>query len=96
MRVVPGIRDWIAPIAFTGASLRGRVRSISPRGERFLFAAVVGDTAEAVFEFGAGIGTITYFLLSATPKLSVVAVEEDKFCLAQLAQNIPGTSLSQD
>jgi 16S rRNA A1518/A1519 N6-dimethyltransferase RsmA/KsgA/DIM1 with predicted DNA glycosylase/AP lyase activity len=40
-------------------------------------------------EFGSGIGTITYLLLSANQSLTVVGVEANAFCLAQLDQNIP-------
>ena len=42
-----------------------------------------------MLEFGTGIGTITYLLLSSSPKLNVVAIEANPFCLAQLERNIP-------
>jgi len=43
-----------------------------------------------VLEFGAGIGTLTYLLLGVRdPRLNVVALETNPFCLAQLERNIP-------
>ncbi len=44
----------------------------------------------SVLEFGAGIGTMTYKLLSHLPELEMVTVTEDNiFCLEQLKTNIP-------
>jgi len=42
-----------------------------------------------VLEFGAGIGTITYLLLSVRPEPNLIAVDANEFCLEQLERNIP-------
>ena len=53
-------------------------------------SALVGlRQPESVLEFGTGIGTITYLLLSTFPKLTVVGLETNPFCLTQLDRNIP-------
>ena len=46
-------------------------------------------TPQSVLEFGAGIGTITYLLLthSKSPK-NIISVEDNEFCLSQMKKNI--------
>ena len=59
------------------------------RALTYLAAVVRQYKPKTVLEYGAGIGTLTYLLLSANPRLDVVGVESNPFCLAQLQQNIP-------
>jgi predicted O-methyltransferase YrrM len=91
MRVVPGLGDWLTAyrVHQRFASRPGAKHIATWRALAYLAAVVRQHQPKAVLEFGAGIGTITYLLLSANPNLNVVSVEANPFCLAQLEQNIP-------
>jgi predicted O-methyltransferase YrrM len=91
MRVVPGLGDWLTAyrVHQRFASRPGAKHIATRRAPVCLSAVVRKHQPKAVLEFGTGIGTITYLLLSASPKLNVVGVEADPFCLAQLERNIP-------
>jgi methyltransferase family protein len=91
MRVVPSLGDWITSyrVHRRFVSRLGAEHIATWRALAHLAAVVRQHQPKAVLEFGAGIGTITYLLLSANPNLNVVSVEANPFCLAQLEQNIP-------
>jgi predicted O-methyltransferase YrrM len=79
------------PIASIGALLRAQGgKHIATRRALICLATVVRKhQPKAVLEFGTGIGTITYLLLSAGTELNVVGVEDSPFCIEQLQRNIP-------
>jgi hypothetical protein len=54
-----------------------------------LAALVRGREFRSVLEFGAGIGTMTYLLLSRLPTATVECTERNETCLAALSVNIP-------
>lgn len=91
MRVVPSLGDWAVGhrVHRRFAARPGAEHIATRRALAYLSAVVSRHPPKAVLEFGAGIGTITYLLLSSSPKLNVVAIEANPFCLAQLERNIP-------
>jgi hypothetical protein len=91
MKVVPSLSNWITAyrVHRRFASRPGSQHVATCRSLTYLAAIVSQYKPKTVLEFGAGIGTITYLLLSANSKPNVIAVEANPFCLAQLDQNIP-------
>jgi hypothetical protein len=92
MRVVSSLGDWL--IAYRVhrrfASRAGGEKHIATRRALICLATVVRKhQPKEVLEFGTGIGTITYLLLSAGTELNVVGVEDSPFCIEQLQRNIP-------
>ena len=92
MRVKPSFGDWVSAyrIHLRFASRLGAQHIATTRAVACLSAVVRRHRPKTVLEFGAGIGTLTYLLLSGRdPPLNVVAFETNPFCLAQLQRNIP-------
>jgi predicted O-methyltransferase YrrM len=91
MRVIPDLGDWLTAyrVHRRFASRLGAKHIATRRALVCLSTVVRKHQPKAVLEFGTGIGTITYLLLSASPELNVVGVEADPFCLEQLERNIP-------
>ena len=92
MRVKPGFGDWVSAhhIHRRFASRLGAQHIATTRALACLSAVVRQHRPKTVLEFGAGIGTLTYLLLGVRdPRLNVVALETNPFCLAQLERNIP-------
>jgi Methyltransferase small domain len=53
-------------------------------------AVVRANAVSSVLEFGAGIGTVTYLLLSVLPEAATLdCVEADELCLDSLETNLP-------
>jgi len=91
MRVLPTVSDWVLGrrVYRRFASRPGAGHIATSRALACLAAIVRRHRPKEVVEFGAGIGTITFLLLSASPETKVVAVEANPFCLDQMAKNIP-------
>ena len=91
MRVEPKFHDWMSAyrVYRRFATRPGSEHIATWRALACLSALVKLRQPESVLEFGTGIGTITYLLLSALPKLTVVGLETNPFCLTQLDRNIP-------
>lgn len=91
MRVRPKLDDWVSAyrVYRRFATRPGSDHIATWRALTCLSALVGLRRPESVLEFGTGIGTITYLLLTALPKLTVVGLETNPFCLAQLDRNIP-------
>jgi protein-L-isoaspartate O-methyltransferase len=91
MRVLPTLGDWLTAyrVHRRFASRPGGKHIATWRALICLAALVRKDQPTAVLEFGTGIGTITYLLLSVSAKLNVVGVEDSPFCIEQLQRNIP-------
>ena len=91
MRVVPSLSDWaVGHRVHRRFAARPGAEHIATRRALAYLSAVVGQhPPKTVLEFGTGIGTITYLLLSSSPKVNVVGIEASPFCLAQLERNIP-------
>ncbi len=92
MRVLPNARDWlVARQVYRRFAVRPGATHIATAGALAHLAAVLRQyPINAVLEYGAGIGTITYLLLTYPDcKRTVVSIERDSFCLDQLRQNIP-------
>ena len=91
MRVEPKFRDWMSAyrVYRRFATRPGSEHIATWRALACLSALLRLRQPESVLEFGTGIGTITYLLLSTLPKLTVVGLETNPFCLAQLHRNIP-------
>ena len=91
MRVRPKLDDWASAyrVYRRFATRPGSEHIATWRALAYLSALVGLRQPESVLEFGTGIGTITYLLLSALPKLTVVGLETNPFCLAELDRNIP-------
>jgi hypothetical protein len=53
-----------------------------------LAAVLRTQKIRTVLEFGAGIGTVTYLLLSSRPDSEVECTERNELCLAALSQNL--------
>ena len=91
MRVRPKLDDWVSAYrVYRRFATRPGSEHIATWRALTCLSALVGlRRPESVLEFGTGIGTITYLLLTALPKLTVVGLETNPFCLAQLDRNIP-------
>lgn len=91
MRVRPKLDDWMSAyrVYRRFATRPGSEHIATWRALACLSALVRLRQPESVLEFGAGIGTITYLLLTTLPKLTVVGLETNPFCLTQLDLNIP-------
>jgi hypothetical protein len=92
MRVSPNARDWlVAWKVYRRFAARPGATHIATAGALAHLAAVLRCyPINAALEFGAGIGTITYLLLTyPEPNRAVVSIERDTFCLDQLRKNIP-------
>ena len=91
MLVSPTLGDWLTAyrVHQRFASRPGGKHIATRRALICLAALVRKHQPEAVLEFGSGIGTITYLLLSVSAKLYVVGVEDSPFCIEQLQRNIP-------
>lgn len=92
VRVKPSFGDWVSAhhIHRRFASRLGAQHIATTRALACLSAVVRQHRPKTVLEFGAGIGTLTYLLLGVRdPRLNVVALETNPFCLAQLERNIP-------
>ena len=91
MRVTPKLDDWMSAYrVYRRFATRPGSEHIATWRALACLSALVGlRQPERVLEFGPGIGTITYLLLSTFPKLTVVGLETNPFCLTQLDRNIP-------
>ena len=91
MRVTPKLDDWTSAYrVYRRFATRPGSEHIATWRALACLSALVGlRQLQSVLEFGTGIGTITYLLLSALPKLTVVGLETNPFCLTQLDRNIP-------
>ena len=54
-----------------------------------LAAVLRANEVRTVLEFGAGIGTMTYLLLSTLPELAVECTEKNELCFRALEDNLP-------
>ena len=91
MRVTPNFVDWASACCVHRrfASRPGAEHIATRRALACLSAVVRLHEPTTVLEFGMGIGTITYLLLSTLPRLNLIGLEANPFCLAQLDRNIP-------
>ena len=92
MRIIPNQEDCAAAaqIHHKFATRPGAQHIASEAALRYLAALLRSRNITSVVEFGAGIGTITYMLLSyPETNRRVVRTEDDAFCLDQLDINIP-------
>jgi hypothetical protein len=91
MRVYPGVFDWIiaSRVHRRFASRPGSEHIASRVALAHLSALLRHQTPNTILEFGAGIGTITYLLLTQLPKAKVLCTEHHHFCREQLGRNIP-------
>lgn len=92
MRVKPNDDDWtVADQVFRRFHALPGSRHIASRYALAHLAAVLRQNEiRSAVEFGAGIGTITYLLLTyPTPMRTVVSTEPNAFCLEQLDRNLP-------
>src|SRR5215831_17965074 len=91
MRVRPKLNDCVSVyrVYRRFAARPGSEHIATWRALACLSALVRLRQPEKVLEFGTGIGTITYLLLTSLPQLNVVGLETNPFCLAQLDRNIP-------
>ena len=91
MRVTSNFGDWVSAhyVHRRFASRPGAEHIATRRALACLSAVARLHEPETVLEFGMGIGTITYLLLSTLPKLNVIGLETNPFCLTQLDRNIP-------
>lgn len=81
MRVLPTLGDWLTAyrVHRRFASRPGGKHIATWRALICLAALVRKDQSTAVLEFGTGIGTITYLLLSVSAKLNVVGLKTVRF-----------------
>ena len=92
MDLAPSETDWaLAKSVYDAFSQKPGAQHIASEFALAHLSALVNRVRpEAVLEFGAGIGTITYFLLNHPAKIGhVTTTEGNAFCLEQLAANIP-------
>lgn len=92
MRVKPSDADWnVAGEVFRRFHPLPGSRHIASRYALAHLAAVLRQNEiKYAVEFGAGIGTITYLLLTyPEPTRTVVSTEPNAFCLEQLERNLP-------
>ena len=92
MQIKPNEDDWnVAKRICTRFLARpGADHIASPYALAHLAAILRQADVNSVVEFGAGIGTVTYLLLTyPSPNRTVVSTESNEFCLEQLQYNIP-------
>lgn len=92
MRVAPNSNDRAFAISVHDrfAAMPGSEFIASCEALSHLAALLRTRDVNSVIEFGAGIGTITYMLLTyPEPSRRVISTETNQFCLKQLAVNIP-------
>ena len=92
MRVKPSDADWkVADEVFRRFHpLPGSQHIASRYALAHLATVLRQNEIKSVVEFGVGIGTITYLLLTyPKPTRTVVSTERDAFCLEQLERNLP-------
>ena len=91
MRVFPNLADWVlAYRVYRRFRKRPGSEHIASLQALACLAAVVRKyRPKEVLEFGCGIGTITYLLLSASSDLRILGIDSNRFCLDQFDQNIP-------
>ncbi len=92
MRIEPTLQDWRAAksvyVAF--AAKPGSQHIASEFALAQLHALLRQLKPKAVLEFGAGIGAITYALLTHPNRPArICSTEDNDFCLEQLAANLP-------
>ena len=92
MHLVPNSDDWrLARSVHKRFKFRPGSDHIASAGALAHLAALLRtERVKSVLEFGSGIGTVSYLLLTTPPKdRHVVSVERNPFCLSQLTRNIP-------
>ena len=91
MNVFPNTADWhLAERVYRRFREKPGSAHIASWGALACLATVVRKyRPKAVLEFGCGIGTITYLLLSASSEIRILGIEANDFCLDQLERNIP-------
>jgi hypothetical protein len=92
MRVEPKFEDWkVAKEVYRLFSHKpGSAHIASELTLAHLAVLVRTRPINSVIEFGAGIGTVTYLLLSRLPEdRTVVSIEHNTYCLEHLMHNIP-------
>lgn len=98
MFIYPNSADWrYAREVHRRFAVRAGSAHIATAGALAYLAATLRQCPiNSVLEFGAGIGTITYLLLSIPPDIrTVVSAEKNQFCIDQLRQNIPAALWSR-
>jgi protein-L-isoaspartate O-methyltransferase len=88
----PNSADWrIARDVYRRFVARPGAENIATAGAlAYLAATLRQQPSSRILEFGAGIGTITYLLLTFPPETrTIVSTEANPFCLDQLRENIP-------
>ena len=91
MHISPTDADWALAREVHGAFAPkpGARHIASAFALAHLSAVLNSERPDSVLEFGAGIGTITHFLLQHPSQVTrVTATEENQFCIQQLAKNI--------
>ena len=92
MRIKPSRNDWrLARDIYKRFSQKSGSEHIATEFALAHLSAVLRTSdIRSVLEFGAGIGTISYLLLSKLPDdVKVECTEHSAFCRAQLLHNIP-------
>ena len=91
MKVEPSESDWaFAKSVYDEFSKKPGAQHIASEFALAYLSAVLNKvTPNSVLEFGAGIGTITYFLMKHPANIGhVTTTENNPFCLEQFAANI--------
>ena len=92
MKVEPSESDWVyAKSVYDEFSQKPGAQCIATEFALAHLSAVLNQVKpDSVLEFGAGIGTITHFLLKHPANIGhVTTTENNPFCLEQFAANIP-------
>ena len=92
MKVEPSESDWaFAKSVYDEFSKKPGAQHIASEFALAYLSAVLNKvTPDSVLEFGAGIGTITYFLMKHPANIGhVTTTENNPFCPEQVAANIP-------
>ena len=91
MHITPNDADWaLATEVHESFARKSGARHIaSPFALAHLSAVLNSERPVSVLEFGAGIGTTTYLLLSHPSRIArVTATEDNQFCIEEFAKNI--------
>ena len=92
MKVKPSGSDWaFAKSVYDEFLQKPGARHIASKCAPAYLSAVLNKVKpRSVLKFGAGIGTITYFLMKHPANIGhVTTTENNPFCLEQFAANIP-------